>query len=221
MKIAAQFAAVQLLILVLSSILGAVPAETKVSGIVTDSAGAELSHAWVAALPRTEAENIGVVGDRPSPWVQADSHGRFSISLSRGRYKIQAKDEVDGYPDPVFVLNDDPTAKFPELSVQQQDISGVHVMLGKRGAILDGELMDQSGKPIRQGKVTIRDARNPSAYVDVFTDATGKFQFAVPSKPLLISATANDYKTTAFEGGSEITLLEGEHRTIVLELQRQ
>jgi len=93
---------VQVLALVLSSILGAAPAETKVSGIVTDSTGAELSHAWVAALPRAVTENVGVVGDRPGFWIQADSHGRFSISLPPGRYRVQAKDEIDGYPDSRF-----------------------------------------------------------------------------------------------------------------------
>ena len=199
----------------------AAPAESTVSGVVTNSAGLELQYASVEAVPRFSGESGGTVGDRPNPWIQADSHGRFRISLPAGRYKILAKDEADGCPDPVFMLNSDPAASFPEVSVQQQDISDVRVLLGKRGGILDVTLVTQSGNPVPHGKVTIRDARNSDAYVEVFADANGHLHFTVPSKPLLISATANGYKTTVFAGGSEITLSEGENRTVVLNLQSQ
>lgn len=194
-------------------------ANVSVNGKVVDSAGIEASHAYVEALPRMVRDEGGVVGDRPNPWIETDEHGRFTISLPEGRYKIVAKNESEGYPDPVFSLNSDPTAKFPEVSVKEQNISNVNVVLGKRGGVLEGELRGQSETPIQNGKVTIRDARNPDAYVDVFTNARGEFRFTVPNKPLLIFATADGYQPSRFEAGAEVTLSAGETRTILLQLE--
>jgi len=221
MRKATQVVLAEVLILVSSSIFGTVSAEVNVSGVVTDSTGSELSHAWVTALPRLDAENFGTVGNRPSPWIQADNHGGFSISLPPGRYKIQAKDETDGYSDPVFMLNDDPTANYPEILVKQQDILGLHITLGKRGGILEGRLLNDSGSPIQRGKITIRDAGNEAAYVEVFADEGGRFRFTVPSKPLRITASASGYKAAIATSSSELTLSEGEHRQIVLVLKRE
>jgi hypothetical protein len=208
--------------LILLTARGAVGAETTVSGTITDSTGSEVAHAFAQAMPRGDGEKGGTVGNRPSPWIQADSHGRFKISLPPGRYKIHAKDDVDGYPDPVFLLNTDSTATFPEITVGQKDISDVRVILGKRGGALDGELLDQESRsPVPGGKITISDARNANAYVEVFADASGHFQFTVPTKPLLISAMAAGYKAISFGGGAPVTLIGGERRQIVLELQRQ
>lgn len=196
-------------------------AEVTVSGTITDSTGSEVAHALVQALPRGGNAQGGSVGNRPSPWIQGDSHGRFKIRLSSGSYKIHAKDDVDGFPDPVYLLNSDSTATFPEITVGQNDISDVRVLLGKRGGILVGELIDQDSRgPVPHGKVTITDARNASAYVEVFADDNGRFEFPVPSKPLLLSAAAAGYKTASFGGGTEQTLSGGERREIVLELKR-
>ena len=196
-------------------------AERVVSGIVIDSAGFEVANASVQAMPRKEEKNGGTVGSLS--WMKTDSHGRFSLRLSSGRYKIVAKDEADGYPDPVFMLSADPTDRFPEISVQEEDISGVRVMLGMRGGVLEGDLRDQETQnPIPQGKVVIRDARNAEAYVEVFPDKLGgQFQFTVPNKPVLVSATAPGYATTYFGNREEVTLSGGEHRHITIELTRR
>jgi hypothetical protein len=192
-----------------------------VSGTVTDSTGSESAHALVQAIRRVKSESSGTVGDHPNPWIQTDDHGRFRVNLARGRYKFQAKNEIDGYPDPIFLLNSDETATFPEVTVSQKDISDVRVTLGKRGGVLEGELIDQqSREPIPRCKITIRDARNADAYVDVFADQVGHFRFAIPGKPVLISATAPGYKTTKFENG-EVMLSGGEHHTIVVGLEAQ
>jgi hypothetical protein len=196
----------------------AVRADSTVSGTVIDSRGMEIPNAMVEALPRPSGVRSGSVGDHPNPWIQTDSHGRFRIKLPPGRYKIEAKAEMDGHPDPIFMLNTDPTSRFPEISVQQQNISGVHVVLGKRGGVLAGEVVDQSGRSIANAKVTIRDARNPHAYVEVFADKNGQFQVTVLSKPLLISATAAGYRASSF---AELTLSQGEKRRIVLTLQQK
>jgi hypothetical protein len=164
----------------------------------------------------------GTVGNSPNPWIQADSRGRFGISVSPGRYKISARDDVDGYPDPAYWLNADPTAIFPEVTIGQKDVANLRVVLGKRGGILAGEVIDQTArKPIPNGKVAIVDARNKGAYVEVFADAYGQFQFTVPSKLVLVSATAPRYKAAAFAAGAGVTLSGGEHRQIVFELEHE
>jgi hypothetical protein len=195
-------------------------AGSTVSGVVTDSTGTEVAQAFVEALPMARGEQGGTVGDRPNPWVPTDSHGKFRISLAPGRYRIRAKAEADGFPDPVFMLNRDPTARFPEISVERQDVSDVRVILGKRGGVLDGVLLDQdSRKPIPHGKVTISDARAVEAYVEVFADEQGHFEFAVPNKPVRVSATAAGHATAYVDNGKELTLSGGEHRTVELELK--
>lgn len=216
----AQFVGIQAIALVsVLSIPGAVPRKAVVSGVVTDPAGSPVTHASVEALPRGDGGTGGTVGNRPNPWIQADSRGTFSINLPPGRYKIRAKDEIDGYPDPVYLLNTDPTTRFPEISVEEQDVSGVRVVLGARGGILDGTVQDAlTHRPVAQSKVTIQDARNPEAYVEVFADKEGHVQFTVPSKPLRVSATANAYRAFVYEGRREVTLSPGEHRSILLEL---
>ncbi|PYX03809.1 MAG: hypothetical protein DMG86_02330 [Acidobacteria bacterium] len=207
--------------LVLSTALGAVGLEATVSGTVTDSTGSESAHALVQAMLRTKSESGGIVGDHPNPWIEADDHGRFRINLPPGRYKFLAKNEIDGYPDPIFLLNSDETATFPEVTVSQKHLSGVRVTLGRRGGVLEGELIDQrSREPIPRCKIMIRDARNPDAYVEVFADQAGRFRFAIPSKPVLISATAPGYKTTKI-AKSELMLSGGEHRSIGLRLEAE
>ncbi len=207
--------------LVLSTASAAVGSEATVSGTVTDATGSESAHALVQAIHRMKSESGGTVGSRPNPWIQTDDHGRFRVNLAPGRYKFQAKNEIDGYPDPIFLLNSDETATFPEVTVSQKDISDVRVTLGKRGGVLEGELIDQqSREPIPRCKITIRDARNAHAYVEVFADQAGHFRFVVPGKPVLISATAPGYKTTKFENG-ELMLSGGEHHTIVMGLEAQ
>jgi len=195
--------------------------EATVSGTVTDSTGSESAHALVQAMLRTKSESGGIVGDHPNPWIEADDHGRFRINLPPGRYKFLAKNEIDGYPDPIFLLNSDETATFPEVTVSQKHLSGVRVTLGRRGGVLEGELIDQrSREPIPRCKIMIRDARNPDAYVEVFADQAGRFRFAIPSKPVLISATAPGYKTTKI-AKSELMLSGGEHRSIGLRLEAE
>jgi len=207
--------------LVLSTASGAVGLEATVSGTVTDSTGSESAHALVRAMLRTKSESGGIVGDHPNPWIEADDHGRFRINLPPGRYKFLAKNEIDGYPDPIFLLNSDETATFPEVTVSQKHLSGVRVTLGRRGGVLEGELIDQrSREPIPRCKIMIRDARNPDAYVEVFADQAGRFRFAIPSKPVLISATAPGYKTTKI-AKSELMLSGGEHRSIGLRLEAE
>jgi hypothetical protein len=199
--------------------------QTQIQGTVRDSTGTAVPQALVEALPKSVAAGEkGSLGDRLNPWIPTDGDGKFSMTLPPGRYKIRAKAEALGYPDPVYWLNSDPTAIFPEITVGDGNAEARHVTvtLGKQGGILDGELIDRASKsPIAHGKITIHDAANPDAYVEIFSNKEGQFQFTVPSKPIIISAQATGHEAGNFAGGANITLYPGERREVEIELQHR
>jgi hypothetical protein len=184
-------------------------------GVVADSRGSPATGASVEAFPIEKTGSAGHLS-----WVHTDEDGGFRLTLSSGRYVIRAKDEKNGFPDPNFLLSSDPSAKFPEISVEDADVSGVRVILGTKGGIIEGTLRDeQTHQVISQGKVTISYARNPEAFVEVPVDKAGHFEFTVPRKPIRISATAPGYSTTYSGNKEELTLSEGEHRSVGIVLR--
>lgn len=208
-------------VLCLAASLPAGAAQATVSGTVKNAAGEAVAHAYVEAIP-VIARSRGTVGDVLNPWAAADEHGVFKLHLTAGRYRIRAKDEVDGYPDPSFGLNLDPKAHFPQVRVGESKIEGVEVVLGAQGGIISGELKDAGdAKPIADAKIHIQDASHPDAYVEIFSDRQGKFQCAVPGKPLLISATAPGYNVVNFENGAAITLSPGQHREFQIRMRHK
>ena len=196
-------------------------AQSTVNGVVIDITGSEVPNASIQAMSRN-ADDSGTVGSLLGGWIQADSHGRFSVSLPPGRYKIVGKAEADGYPNPVFALCADLEAQFPTISLGRANISGVRVVLGGKGGILEGEVHDKARRlPIQKTKITLTDAQNAKAYVEIFTNDEGRFQFTVPSKAIVISAIATGYHSTQFNEGKALTLSGNEHRTVVVELNRR
>jgi hypothetical protein len=185
--------------------------ERSVAGVVTTIDGSDAPRACISARPvGTSAGNLGC--------TEADEHGAFTIRLRPGEYIIRAKDEAEGYPDPNFLLASDPSAKFPRVVVGQSDVSGVRVVLGAKGGVLEGIVRDQAtGFPIVGAKVTISDAHAPGAYVEVFSNKDGAFQFTVPAKPVVVSAAAMSYESGPTE---EVTLTGGRHRSIEINLRK-
>lgn len=199
--------------------LSATEAQTEpvVKGRVVASDGLEIQSAQVTAIPVMTSGHAGRLH-----WINSDGHGQFQLVLKPGRYQIRAKAEADGYPDPNALFSVDPSARFPTVSVAQSDISGVEVVLGAKGGILVGDLRDrQSHGAISQGKVILRDARDYNAFVELTSNAQGRFQFTVPNKAFTIFATAPGYKAIYFMNGQPITLSGGEQRNITLELNQQ
>lgn len=190
-------------------------AQGTVSGVVYDLTGAPLPNSSVEAVP---IDSEGFVGNLT--WTQTDDHGNFALHLREGRYQIRGKKEADGYPDPNSLLSVDVNAVFPEVVVSKRDIEGVHVTLGLKGGLLEGRVLRKTSRDsIHQAKITIRDARRPEAFVELFTDKTGLFRFTVPSKPLIVSVTAEQYRTIYLDKGGEWTPSSGEHRTVTFELE--
>jgi hypothetical protein len=69
--------------------------------------------------------------------------------------------------------------------------------------------------------VTIRDARRHEVFVEVFANDGGHFQFTVPNRPVRIFATAPGYEATGYGNEAELTLSQGERRSVTLDLTHQ
>jgi len=199
-----------------------VTAATNVGGTIRDALGNPLPHAHVTVIPQGKETRGGVVADLHNRWTAANDKGEFQLNLARGRYKIRAKAEVDGYPDPTFWLNADPLVKFPEISVGEKDITGLEIKLGKLGGFLNGSVFDRlSGNPLAGARLRLQDTKNSYAVVEVFTDTDGHFQFTVPSKPMVVSATAPGHKPMTFRSGEHLVVSPREHRHIEFQLDRE
>ena len=186
-----------------------------VAGTVQSAEGTPIPNTLVTAI----AMAAGSSGSASS--VHSDEDGRFRLLLSPGKYVIRAKKEAEGYPDPNFLLTANAKASFLEISVKSSNIEGLAVKLADRGGVLEGNLLDKDTARALSGKVLIRDARNPDAFVELGTDSTGHFQFAVPAKALLIIAVVPGYKEQYFDGGREFILSGGERRSISIELAHE
>lgn len=183
-----------------------------VSGTVYDEERVPLPGALVEAFP---IRSTGFVGN--VHWIRTDQNGHFQLALSSGLYEIRGKDEPSGYPDPNSLLALDAAAFFPRINVGREDIQGVQVRLGRKGGVLEGDLRDTAtGKPIAKGKVVIRAAATPQVFVEIFANESGHFEYTIPPKPVVVSASADAYRSS---GETEVTLSSGERRTIVLELE--
>jgi hypothetical protein len=185
-----------------------------ISGIVVDAGGAAVTAAVVAAVPADEGGSVANLS-----WIGVDSQGRFRLILRPGVYTLRAKDENGGYPDPSFLLCSDPKAVFPQVSVGQADLSGLRLILGQKGGIITGDLLNEiTQQPVANGKITIRDARRHDAFVELSASANGRFRFTVPNKPVQIVATAPGYRDTYYDNGGELLLSGGEAKDLVIKL---
>ena len=198
-------------------------AKYTVRGVVVTPEGSKTLNAYVTALPSFRPGSAHTMGSAGTiSWSKVDEHGAFLLSLLPGRYEIRAKAADDGYPDPNALLSVDGAARFPSISVEHSDLSGIEVRLGKKGGVLRGFLHDgQTKAPIAQGKVTIQDSHNAERFVELFTNSDGYFQFAIPSKPVIILASARAYSPVYFENREPLLLSNGEQREISIELHRK
>src|SRR5258708_133901 len=122
-------------VFLLSCLLCPLSSATNVGGTIRDALGNPLPHAHVTVIPQGKEIRGGVAADLHNRWTAANDKGEFQLNLAPGRYKIRAKAEVDGYPDPTFWLNTDPLVKFPEISVGEKDITGLEIKLAKQGGV--------------------------------------------------------------------------------------
>lgn len=184
-----------------------------VTGDVVDSSGIEVKGAFVSALPVIQG---GVAAE--IQWVPTDGMGKFRMVLKPGKYIIRAKAEDQGYPDPSFLLARDPETNFPEILLQNKDLSGVRILLGARGGVVDIDVVDSTTRdPVPKAQIRLQDAHDEKVWVDVYADQAGHLSFAVPHRQLRILASAPGYADTRV--AEEVLLAGGERRPLVIELR--
>ncbi len=185
----------------------------EVRGVVANSEGLKMEGACVLALQLNHASAAGNLACQPT-----DPNGEFKLRLPPGKYVIRAKDEAEGYPDPNFLFSADSRANFPEIVVGTSDILGLRVTLGPRGGVLEGDVLDgATGLAIGGAKITISDAKAP-AFVEVFSNKRGHFQFTVPRKAVSVCAVAPGYRSSRAE---ELLLSGGQRQSVRFELQQK
>lgn len=186
--------------------------QVNVTGTVFGENQERLAGASVEAFP---IRNTGFAGNLH--WVKADQNGDFLLSLSPGQYEIRGKNETGGYPDPNSLFAVSPKAVFPLVTVEREPLRGVQVRLGPRGGVLEGNIRDaDTAKPISEAKVLIRAVGNPERFVDLSATESGRFEYAIPPKAVIVCASGNGYRSSC---GTEINLSGGEHRSIVVQLE--
>jgi Carboxypeptidase regulatory-like domain len=187
-----------------------------VRGIVLDTSKSPLAGALVSAMPLDDNSAAGNL-----LWAKSDPNGRFTLLLKPGKYSVIAKDESRAYPDPVFSFSSDPRNTFPDVAVENTDVAGVQVILAPKGGVLEGEVVDEATRnTIADAAVTLRDAQNPQAFVELKADKSGRFHAVVPNKPITVIARSHGYRSTQFQSGNPILLSEGNRRSIIIELSR-
>lgn len=193
--------------------VSAQPKKYAVTGTVRNTEGRPIPNASACAFPVSQAGTAGSIS-----WIRVSIDGNFRLVLCPGKYIVRAKSEADGYPDPNFLLATDAGSVFPEISIESSNVSGLAVTLGQRGGILEGIMLDKDTRAFISGKVVIRDAHKAEAFVEVSADSSGRFRFAVPTKPVLVVASAPGYQEQTYDGGRELTLSVGEERSIEIKL---
>lgn len=162
----------------------------EIKGSVTDANGNLVPGATVYVVPQDISfENIAPRS------ITADGAGGFDFrgGFALGTYKLYAKKESGGYPDPSDNFYADPKveSQMVELS-KDQPSSTTTVTLANRAAVLAGRVVDaNSGVPLK-AKLVFMDENGNSHSVMV----TGKYRTLLPAGKdvtLMVMVMSPDY----------------------------
>jgi len=148
----------------------------EIKGIVTDGDGSPVSDATVYAVPQ------GLMLDEITPRsVQTDRNGKFDF---RGRfpfeaYKLYARKDEDGHPDPLDRFYADSKADVPRVDLTADHPSAVvAVKLGAKAGVLEGRVIDAETGAVLKARLGFLDGQGNGGGVD--SDAEGKFRALLP-----------------------------------------
>ena len=118
------------------------------SGTVVDQTGAPVAGAIVYAVAQ------GLLLDDAIPRsTKTDGNGAFDFHrhLDRGTYKVYARKDADGYPDPLDGFYTDPNAEAPKVELSEaHPTASVAVKLGPKAATVAGRVVDaNTGAPVK------------------------------------------------------------------------
>jgi hypothetical protein len=142
------------------------------SGTVIDQTGAPVAGAIVYAVDQGLADAI-------PPSTKTDGNGAFDFhrSLDLGAYKVYARKDADGYPDPFDSFYSDPEAEAPRIELSQaHPAASVAVKLGPKAATVAGRVVDANTGTAVKARLAFVDADGHGHSVSV----DGDYRIQVP-----------------------------------------
>jgi hypothetical protein len=120
----------------------------EIKGTLTDQSGSPLAGATVYAVPQF------LTFDSITPRsVKTKANGEFNFrgKFQLGTYKLYARKDEDGYPDPLKGFYTDLKGEASSVVLSDDHRSGtVKVRLGERAAVMAGRVLDaDSGVPVK------------------------------------------------------------------------
>ena len=163
-----------------------------ITGVVLNERGAPVAQAQVLA------SKMGVqrAGSSVLQYHEADAEGGFTIeNLSWGIYRVSAKKEDEGYPDPGFGLCTEHDESIPVVTLKAASpTASVSIHLRpKAGAIQSISVVDAvTGMEMNSAAITLRRAAEPAIFVETSTTLR---PILVPSNTdVSVEITATGYK---------------------------
>jgi Carboxypeptidase regulatory-like domain len=148
----------------------------QIKGTVTDEDGSPVSDATVYALPQ------GLMLDDITPRsVKTDRNGRFDFrgGFPFEAYKLYARKDEDGHPDPLDRFYADSKSDAPRVDLTTDHTSAtVTVKLGEQAGILEGRVIDAETGAVLKARLGFLDGQGNGRGVD--SDAEGKFRALLP-----------------------------------------
>jgi hypothetical protein len=148
----------------------------EIKGVVTDQNGVPVSEATVYAVPQGL-----VLDDIALRSVETDSDGKFDF---RGRlelesYKLYARKDEDGYPDPLDRFYADSKVNAPRVDLTRDRPSAtVTVKLGEKAGVLEGRVIDAETGAVLNAGVYFLDGQGNGQHAD--SNAEGRFRALLP-----------------------------------------
>jgi hypothetical protein len=162
----------------------------EIKGSVTDANGNLVPGATVYVIPQDISfENIAPRSITANGAGEFDFRGGFAL----GTYKLYAKKESDGYPDPSDNFYADPKLEAAAIELTKDHPSSTTtVTLANRDAVLAGRVVDAtSGMPLKAKLVLIDEDGNSHSLM-----VTGKYRTLIPAGKdvtLMVMVMSPDY----------------------------
>ena len=165
-------------------------ASGEIKGSVADANGNLVPGATVFAVP----QDISFDNIAPGS-ITADGAGGFDFrgGLALGTYKVYAKKESGGYPDPSDNFYADPNLEPPTIELtKDHPATTTTVTLANRAAVLAGRVVDaNSGVPLKAKLVFMDEDGNSHSLM-----VTGKYRTLIPAGKdvtLMVMVMSPDY----------------------------